>query len=73
MDKKIFTTLIVGGFLAVVSMLCLYDIISTSNTIDMEVLSLSGIMIAIILGVVYAVKQRIDEIKGGETNDISKY
>ncbi len=73
MDKKIVTTLIIGIIVIMFSLISLYEIISVGGTTFTETILLSAIIVATIIGMVFVVIQRINEIKKGEENDISKY
>ncbi len=76
MNKKIIAPIVVG--VLVCTYLCLYLIgvffidLSLGGTAILT-LVFSAIIIASIFVMIYVVKQRVDEINGGEEDDISKY
>ncbi len=73
LNKKIIAPIIIGA------VLCLYFLFVFFYVIPIVELNLISIAISLIGGIMlialtlYVVKQRLDEIKGGEEDDISKY
>ncbi len=72
MDKRIIAPIIVGIILTLFYCVLLFDIIFTGVSDIFMVIIVLGLL-GIIGTVIYSVKQRIDEIKSGEEDDISQY
>ncbi len=75
MDKRVVTTLIVAFVVCLFNLFFLYEAIfvNSSGANLVEVIAVSIFLIAIIFGTMYFAKKRIDEIRGGEEDDLSKY
>ncbi len=72
MNKKFIVPIFIG------LLICSYLIFFLFNIVDFGFFSIFTVVatitiISLIILTVYLVKQRIDEIKGGEEDDISKY
>ncbi len=76
MNKKIIAPIVIGVLVCTYLSLYLIGVFLMGGAFDnMAILTLvfSVIIIAFIFVMIYVVKQRIDEINGGEEDDISKY
>ncbi len=75
MNKKSVNTLIVSTVICLFSLAIMLEsiFINSDNSSKFEIIIGTLVLLVFILGIIYFTKQRVDEIEGGEEDDISKY